>query len=426
MRGRHGKAKKKSITGGSLNPISKQPVELPSQLVQETLAAVHEEEGEPARKMVKRDDKGAAGVRNDRATPERQIGESQATTDEELLKEQFTIYPVPAKAVEGEPQVDEGPGRAKDAGEDAVLEKQGGAEGGQVEEEEGEPMEGLEEERPAESKGNKSAGSHGVDKRERGEKEKVIKEKRDKKKKDKKKKKKGQKGEREKSGSKESSLGEETARKGGPDAAMKMALEIPDPLVQAGVARALRLTRGEKEEKDNDSTTGDEEEGEDEEREQAKKESAQAREKGYGHTFEGGTRTKNTTRMTAGSARLKQPPTAEPPAVSSRETTPEVEEEGETESSEERRIERLKVTKAQLDEELRLKKTRIAEKEKRLQEEREEAAQVLREQWAVEEELPEGVEIEGGHGDCGRSSGIWRWGKNSKGGRRRRGRRVKG
>jgi hypothetical protein len=291
-----------------------------------------------------------------------------------------------------------------------------------VEEEEGEPMEGLEEERPTESKGDKLAGSHGVDKRERGEKEKVKKEKRDKKKKDKKKTK-GQTGEREKSGSKESSLGEETARKGGPDAAMKMALEIPDPFVQAGVARALRIIRGEKEEKDSDSTTGDEEEGEDEERERAKKESAQEREKGYGHIFKGGTRTKNTTRMTAGFARLKQPPTGEPPAVSSRETTPEVEEEGGTESSEERRIERLKVTKAQLDEELRLKKIRIAEKEKRLREEREEAAQVLQKQRAVEEELPEG---EGGHGDCGRSSGIRRRGRNSKGGRRRRGRRVKG
>jgi hypothetical protein len=149
-------AKKKSITGGSLNPISKQPVELPSQLGQETLAAVHEEEGEPARKMVKRDDKSAGGERNDRATPKRQIGESQATTDEESLKEQFNINPIPAKAVEVKPQVDEGPGRAKDAGEDDVLKKQGGAEGGQVKEEEGEPMEGLEEERPTESKGNKS------------------------------------------------------------------------------------------------------------------------------------------------------------------------------------------------------------------------------------------------------------------------------
>jgi hypothetical protein len=114
-------AKKQTITGGSLNPISKQPVELPSQLVQETLAVVHEEEGEPARKMVRRDDKSAGGERNDRATPGRHIGESQATTDEESLKEQFNINPVPAKAVEVEPQVDEGPGRAKDAGEGAVL-----------------------------------------------------------------------------------------------------------------------------------------------------------------------------------------------------------------------------------------------------------------------------------------------------------------
>jgi hypothetical protein len=80
-------AKKQSITGGSLNPVSEQPVELPSQLVQETLAVVREEEGEPARKMVKRDDKGAAGKSNECALPERGIGESQATTDEETLKE---------------------------------------------------------------------------------------------------------------------------------------------------------------------------------------------------------------------------------------------------------------------------------------------------------------------------------------------------
>jgi hypothetical protein len=86
--------------------------------VQETLAAVHEEEGEPARKMVKRDDKGAAG-----APPKRQIGEFQATTDEESLKAQFNIITVPTKAVEVEPQIDEGPERAKDAGEDAVLQK---------------------------------------------------------------------------------------------------------------------------------------------------------------------------------------------------------------------------------------------------------------------------------------------------------------
>jgi hypothetical protein len=254
-----------------------------------------------------------------------------------------------------------------------------------LEEKEGEPMEGLEEERPAESKGDKSAGSRGGEERERGEKEGVKKEKRDKKKK------KGQKKEEEKSGSGKSPLGEGTVKTGGSDAAMKMALEIPDPLIQAGVAHALRLTRGKKEKKDSDSTTGDEEEEEDEERGRAKKEGAQEREKGYGHIFKGATRTKNTMRMTADSARLKQPPTGKPPAESSRETTPEVEKEGGTESSEARRIERLKVTKAQLDEQLRLKKIWIADEERRLQEEREEAAQVLQEQRAVEEELPEGV-----------------------------------
>jgi hypothetical protein len=132
------------------------------------------------------------------------------------------------------------------------------------------------------------------------------------------------------------------------------------------VARALRLTRDEKEEKDNDSTTGDEEEGKDEERGRAKKESAQEREKGYRHIFKGGTWTKNTTCMTAGFARLKHFPTGEPPAESSRETTPKVEKEGGTELSEARRIERLKVTKAQPDEELRLKKIRIVDKERRL------------------------------------------------------------
>jgi hypothetical protein len=122
-------ANKQTITGGSLNPISEQPVKLPSQLVQETLAAVHEEEGEPAGKMIKRDDKGAVGEINDRATPERQIGESQATTDEESLKEQFNINQVPAKAVEVEPQVDEETGRAKDAARMPFLKNRGAQKG---------------------------------------------------------------------------------------------------------------------------------------------------------------------------------------------------------------------------------------------------------------------------------------------------------
>ena len=164
---------------------------------------------------------------------------------------------------------------------------------------------------------------------------------------------------------------------------MEMALGIKDPRVQAGVTRALRLNRGETDSKGSDSTTETEEEGQDEER--GKVETERWR-------IGGGTRTKNTTRMTAGSARLKQPPAGEPLAESSRETTPEVEKEAGTESGEDRRIERLKATKAQLDEELRLKKIRIADKERRLREEREEAAQVLKEQRAVEEKLPEGVE----------------------------------
>jgi hypothetical protein len=68
-------AKKKNITGISLNPVSEQPVELPSQLVQETLAVVREKEVEPAQKMSKRDDKGAAGESDERAILEG-IGES--------------------------------------------------------------------------------------------------------------------------------------------------------------------------------------------------------------------------------------------------------------------------------------------------------------------------------------------------------------
>jgi hypothetical protein len=204
----------------------------------------------------------------------RGIEESQATTDEETLKEHFKVSPAKARGAEAEVQVDKGTGRAKEAGEDAALKKQGGAEGGQLEEEEGEPMEGLEEERPAEMegvKGDKPAESQGVGKRERGEKERVKKKKKDKKKKDKKKKK-GQKREGEKSGSGKSPLGEGTVKKGGPDVAMKMALEISDPLIQAGVARTLRLNRGKAVSKDSDSTSGNEEEGEDEERGRAKKE----------------------------------------------------------------------------------------------------------------------------------------------------------
>jgi hypothetical protein len=80
--------------------------------------------------MVKHD-KGAASESTERAIPERGIVDSQATTDEETVKAQFKISPVKAGGAEAEVQVDEGPGRAKEAGEDAALKKQGGAEGEQ-------------------------------------------------------------------------------------------------------------------------------------------------------------------------------------------------------------------------------------------------------------------------------------------------------
>jgi hypothetical protein len=130
-------ARKKGITGGSLEPVSEQPVRLPSQLVQETLAVVREGEMEPARKIIKRDDKGAAGENNECAIAEGGILDSQATTDEETVKSQFKISPVKAGGVESEVQVEEGPARAKEAGEDAALKEQGGTEGEQLEEEEG-------------------------------------------------------------------------------------------------------------------------------------------------------------------------------------------------------------------------------------------------------------------------------------------------
>jgi hypothetical protein len=142
--------KKKIITGGSLNPVSKQPVELPSQLAQETLIVVRKGEVgvEPAQKKVKQDDRGAEGERNERAQAEGGTIDSQATTDEETVKAQFKMSPVKTGGAETREQVEEGPGREKEASKDAALKKQGGAEGEQLEEEEGEPMEGLEEERP--------------------------------------------------------------------------------------------------------------------------------------------------------------------------------------------------------------------------------------------------------------------------------------
>jgi hypothetical protein len=128
---------------------------------------------EPARKMVKRDDKGAAGESNERAIPEGGTVDSQATTDEETVKAQFKISPV--KAGGAEAGVQRKPARKP------LLKKQGGPEGEHLEEKEREPMEGLEEERPAEMEGlkeKKPAGSQRVEEQERGEKERVRKEKR--------------------------------------------------------------------------------------------------------------------------------------------------------------------------------------------------------------------------------------------------------
>jgi hypothetical protein len=186
------------------------------------------------------------------------------------------VSQVKAGGAETRKQVEGGPGCEKEADEDAALKRQGGAEGEQLEEEEGEPMEGLEEERPAEMEGvqgEKSAGSQRVEERERQEKERVKKEKKDKKKKDKKKKK-GQKKEGERSRSGKSPLGEGMAKNGGPDVPMKMALEIPDPLVQANVARTLRLTRGKADSKDSNFTTEDEEAKEDEDEDEEVKDKA--------------------------------------------------------------------------------------------------------------------------------------------------------
>jgi hypothetical protein len=110
-------AKKKSITVGSLNPVNEQPVELPSQLAQETLTVVREGEVgvEPAQNTVKRDDRGTADERNEGTI------DSQATTDEETVKAQFKISLVKAGGAEARAQVEEGPGREKEAGEDAAL-----------------------------------------------------------------------------------------------------------------------------------------------------------------------------------------------------------------------------------------------------------------------------------------------------------------
>jgi hypothetical protein len=84
---------------------------------------------EPARDTVQRNDRGAAGERNERAQAEGGVIDSQATTDEETVKAQFKISSVKARGAETRKQVEGGPGREREAGEDAALRKQGEAEG---------------------------------------------------------------------------------------------------------------------------------------------------------------------------------------------------------------------------------------------------------------------------------------------------------
>jgi hypothetical protein len=102
--------------------------------------------------------------------------------------------------------------------------------------------------------------------------------------------------------------------------------------------------------------------------------------------------------MTAGSARLKEPPTGVPSTEPFGESTPKSEggvEGVQEDSSEDRRIKELKATKAQLDEELRLNMLRIAEREKELELKRDrEAAQMLEEQRAEGRKRPEEIEQE--------------------------------
>jgi hypothetical protein len=277
-------AKKKDIVGGPLNPTNEQAVELTSWLARETLTVVH--------------GGGAGGDKEERAQAERGTIDSHATTDEETVKAQFKISSVKAGGAEARAQVDDGPDRDKEAGEDAALKKQGGAEGRELEEEEGEPMEGLEEERSAEVEGEKGEkpGEGEEDERERKKKEererkkkeRVKREKKDKKKKNKKKKR-DQRKEEGQSKLGKSPLGEgliKTAKKSGPDVAMEMALKVEDPLVQANVARTLRLNRGETDSKGSDSTLEEEEGGDDKERGSAKKEHAKEKEKVMGISLE--------------------------------------------------------------------------------------------------------------------------------------------
>jgi hypothetical protein len=133
--------------------------------------------------------------------------------------------------------------------------------------------------------------------------------------------------------------------------------------------------------KDSNSTSEEEEGGEDEEQGSAKKERAKEKGKGYGHNFGGGARSRQTARITAGSARLKHPP-QEP----FKELGTEGESATEADSSEDKRIEELRATEAELEQ------LWIAERERELRLKRDqEAAEGLEDQRAVEKKLPEEV-----------------------------------
>jgi hypothetical protein len=188
-------------------------------------------------------------------------------------------------------------------------------------------MEGLEKEKPAESQAAES--------QEREKERRVKKEKKDKKKKNKKKKGDQKKGsEEERPSSKSTSAGE----------------------------------------------------GEEEQMPPAEEGPSKEKEKFPMHIFGGGARTKQTARMTAGTARLK------PPLEALKESRPEAEGAVEEKSSEDRKIEELKTTEAEMVEELRLKKLWVAEREEKLRLKRDqEAAQALEEQRAVEKKSPEEV-----------------------------------
>jgi hypothetical protein len=145
-------ATKKIITGGSLNPVRGQPVELPSQLARDTLTVLHDGSVgvDPAQGTVEQHEKNAVQEPAQRAQAEGGPVDSQATTDEDTIKAAFKISLVKTGESGPRQQVEE-PDREKEHGEDAVFQNQQGEEGEERGEEEGEPMKGLEEERPVET-----------------------------------------------------------------------------------------------------------------------------------------------------------------------------------------------------------------------------------------------------------------------------------